>query len=100
SVVYSEEQRQAIERQWDHHNIEVPLAILRSSEELTQSVLYFVDHLDQSEDHDVVTVIIPEFGIGHWWEQLLHNRNALMLKGRLLFRKNTVVTAVPLHPDL
>jgi len=35
--------------------------------------------------------------VGSWWSQLLHNQSALFLKGRLLFRKGTVVTSVPYH---
>jgi hypothetical protein len=42
-------------------------------------------------------VVLPEFVLSRWWEQLLHNQSALLLKGRLLFRRNTVVTSVPFH---
>jgi hypothetical protein len=42
-------------------------------------------------------VLIPEFVVDHWWGHLLHNQTALLLKGRLLFRKGTVVTSVPYH---
>ena len=31
------------------------------------------------------TVYVPEYVVGHWWEQLLHNQSALRLKTRLLF---------------
>jgi hypothetical protein len=41
--------------------------------------------------------VLPEFVVRHWWGNLLHNQNALLLKGRLLFRKGTVVTSVPYH---
>ena len=41
--------------------------------------------------------LLPEFVLTKWWEQLLHNQSALMLKGRLLFRRNTVVVSVPYH---
>ena len=44
-----------------------------------------------------ITVVVPEFVVGSWWGQLLHNQSALLLKGRLLFRKGTVVTSVPYH---
>jgi hypothetical protein len=44
-------------------------------------------------------VLIPEFVVRHWWEQLLHNQTALFLKGRLLFRKGVVVTSLPYHLD-
>jgi hypothetical protein len=43
------------------------------------------------------TVLLPEFVLSRWWEQLLHNQSALLLKGRLLFRPNTVMTSVPFH---
>ncbi len=42
-------------------------------------------------------MILPEFVLTRWWEQLLHNQSALMLKARLLFRRNTVVVSVPYH---
>jgi hypothetical protein len=60
-------------------------------------VVEFIDELDQAYENDIVTVILPEFVLTKWWEQLLHNQSALMLKGRLLFRRNTVVVSVPYH---
>ena len=45
----------------------------------------------------IITVVLPEFVLTRWWEQLLHNQTALLLKGRLLFRRNTVVVSVPYH---
>ena len=59
----------------------------------------YVDELDAQRDNDVVTVVIPEFVVGSRFGQLLHNQSALFLKGRLLFRKNTVVTSVPYHVE-
>ena len=44
---------------------------------------------------DLVTVFIPEYVVGHWWEHLLHNQSALRLKGRLLFTPGVMVTTVP-----
>ena len=46
---------------------------------------------------DYVTVILPEFVPARWWQHLLHNQRALLIKGALLFRPNTVVTSVPFH---
>jgi hypothetical protein len=43
----------------------------------------------------VVTIYIPEYVVGHWWEQLLHNQSALWLIGRLLFTPGVMVTNVP-----
>jgi hypothetical protein len=35
----------------------------------------------------------------HWWEALLHNQTALLLKLRLFVRRNTAVLDVPYHLD-
>ena len=43
----------------------------------------------------MVAVYIPEYVVGRWWEQLLHNQTALRLKGRLLFTPGVMVTSVP-----
>jgi hypothetical protein len=100
SVVSDEEEQEKIQRAWEDYGIDVPLEILYSPyRELSRPVLRYVDELDAQRDNDIVTVVIPEFVVGSWWGQLLHNQSALVLKGRLLFRKNTVVTSVPYHVD-
>jgi hypothetical protein len=66
---------------------------------LTRPILDYVEELDRRQTHDIVTVIVPEFVVHHWWDQLLHNQTALSLKARLLFRKGTVVTSIPSHLD-
>ena len=43
----------------------------------------------------MITVFIPEYVVGHWWESLLHNQSALRLKTRLRFMPNVVVASVP-----
>jgi hypothetical protein len=43
----------------------------------------------------VVTVFVPEYVVGRWWEHLLHNQSALRIKGRLLFEPGVMVTSVP-----
>ena len=40
-------------------------------------------------------MFLPEYVVGHWCEQLLHNQSALRLKGRLLFQPRVMVTSVP-----
>ncbi|MGZ8751915.1 MAG: APC family permease [Acidimicrobiia bacterium] len=100
SVATDEEDHRRIEEQWEEHGIDVPLEILYSPyRELTLPVMLYVDEIDARWDNDFVTVVIPEFVVHHWWEHLLHNQSALILKGRLLFRKGTVVTSVPYHID-
>jgi amino acid transporter len=100
SVVTDEEEEAKIKAQWDEYGIDVPLETVYSPyRELHKPLRSFLDELDALYDGDVVTIVIPEFVVSHWWEHLLHNQSALLLKGRLLFRKGTVVTSVPYHVE-
>ena len=83
-------------KNWDAEDISVPLKVLASPyREITKPVLDYVRALRRKSPRDVVMVYIPEYVVGHWWEQLLHNQSALRLKGRLLFTPGVMVTSVP-----
>jgi hypothetical protein len=43
----------------------------------------------------VVAVYVPEYVVGRWWEQALHNQTALRLKARLLFAPGVMMISVP-----
>jgi amino acid transporter len=82
--------------QWSDHGLDVPLVILDSPyREITRPVLDYVRRLRAERPHDVVTVYVPEYVVGRWWENLLHNQSALRLKTRLLFEPGVMVTSVP-----
>ena len=100
-VSYDEEDQEQMERQWREFRIEVPLEIKYSRyRELVAPVVEYIDEIDSRWGDDTVTIVIPEFVVGKWWEHILHNQSALFLKGRLLFRAGTVVTSVPYHLDM
>jgi amino acid transporter len=100
TVVSEPEEAEAIQRQWDEFGIGIPLRVLSSPyRELSAPVIGELDELDAEHENDIITVILPEFVLTKWWEQLLHNQSALLLKARLLFRRNTVVVSVPYHID-
>jgi hypothetical protein len=81
---------------WAQLCSDIDLEIVESPyREFTKPILAFLDALDRQGAEDVVTVVIPEFVVHRWWQQALHNQSALILKGRLLFRPNTVVISVP-----
>jgi hypothetical protein len=63
--------------------------------ETVRPVLRYVRHLRREHPGDVISVIIPEYVVGHWWQHVLHNQTALRLKGRLLFEPAVTVTSVP-----
>jgi amino acid transporter len=64
---------------------------------LMEPLLEYIDELQAAHPNDYVTVILPEFVPRRWWQHLLHNQRALLIKGALLFRPRVVVTSVPFH---
>ncbi|MET0727654.1 MAG: APC family permease [Acidimicrobiales bacterium] len=98
SVATEEGDSDRIQDDWARYHLEIPLQVIHSPyRDLSPPVLRYLDELDAAYDNDIITVVLPEFVLDRWWEQLLHNQSALALKARLLFRRNTVVTSVPFH---
>jgi len=85
-----------LEEKWARWGLGVPLVILNSPyRSLLRPLVEYLDALQAQGDDHMVTVVIPEFLPGKWWQHVLHNQTALLIKGTLLFRKNTVVVDVP-----
>jgi amino acid transporter len=96
TVAVDADEARALQDEWDRRGIDIPLTVLDSPfREVTRPVLGYVRRLRSDSPRDVVSVYIPEYVVGHWWEQLLHNQSALRLKGRLLFQPGVMVTSVP-----
>jgi len=96
TVNVDEPDTRALVRQWEKSDIAVPLKVIESPyREITKPVLDYVRRVRKDSPRDVVTVFIPEYVVGHWWEQILHNQSALRLKSRLLFQPGVMVTSVP-----
>jgi amino acid transporter len=92
------EKTRRLEEKWGKWGCGLPLVVLSSPYRmLLNPLLDYLDHLLAQGDHHMVTIIIPEFIPAKWWQHLLHNQTALVIKGALLFRKNVVVTDVPYH---
>jgi len=87
-----------IRQQWETWGQGVPLVVLRSPyRSLLRPLLEYIDEADDARPDNFVTVVLPEFVPGRWWHHLLHNQRALLIKGALLFKPNTIVTSVPFH---
>ena len=63
--------------------------------EVTRPIVDYVRLLRRESPRDLVAVYIPQYVVGHWWEQILHNQSALRLRTRLMFSRNVVVVTVP-----
>jgi len=83
---------------WDTWGGRVKLVILPSPyRSVMEPLLDYISRVEREQPDDYVTVILPEFVPARWWQHLLHNQSALLIKGALLFRPNLVVTSVPFH---
>ncbi len=93
------ERTHRLEERWGKWGMGVPLIVLSSPyRSILGPLLEYIDQLQEKRGDDhIVTVVLPEFIPARWWQQLLHNQTALLVKGALLFRKNVVVTDVPYH---
>jgi len=82
--------------EWDRKDLRVPLIVVESPyREITRPVVEYVKRLRRESPRDIVTVYIPEYVLGHWWEQVLHNQSALRLKTRLLQQRGVIIASVP-----
>ncbi len=83
---------------WEQWNGGVPLVVLPSPyRSLLEPLLEYIEQIEKQNPHDYVTVVLPEFVPAKWWHHIFHNQRALLIKGALLFKPNTVVTSVPFH---
>ena len=96
TVNVDEDETRILTAEWEESAVTVPLKVVASPyREVTGPVLDYVRRISKEAPRTVVTVYVPEYVVGHWWEGLLHNQSALRIKTRLLFIPNVMVTSVP-----
>jgi hypothetical protein len=92
------ESRRRLEARWGKWASAMPLVVLRSPyRSVVGPLLEYVDRLQREAPDSLITIVLPEFLPIRWWQQLLHNQTALLIKGALLFRRGVIVTDVPYH---
>jgi hypothetical protein len=89
-----------LRQRWQEWAPEIPLVILDSPyRSVIQPVLHYIDQMEKQREGDYMTIILPEFIPAKWWQHLLHNQTALLIKGALLFRRGKVAISIPYHLD-
>ena len=68
---------------------------------ILQPMVDYVLALCPADENQRVCVLVPELVVRHWWENLMHNRRADLLKVLLLMRgnRNIVVINIPWYLD-
>ncbi len=82
--------------EWDERGIDIPLRVVHSPyRKAVGPVIDYVRSVRKAHPRGVVSVYVPEYVVGHWWERLLHNQGAFRFKTALLFQPGVVITSVP-----
>lgn len=96
TVAVDDDEVERILDEWEAEDFGIPLKVIASPyREITSPFLKYISQLRTENPRDVVSVFIPEYVVGHWWEQLLHNQTALLIRTRLHFMTGVMVTSVP-----
>ncbi|WP_225235351.1 APC family permease [Klenkia terrae] len=96
TVNVDEADTRALQADWERYDIPVPLTVLDSPyREITRPVLDFVKDIRRDSPRELVVVFIPQYVVGHWFENVLHNQSALRLRARLQFQPGVMITTVP-----
>jgi membrane family protein len=96
TIAIDDEETREVMEAWQREDFGIPLRMLASPyREITQPFLRYVADLRTENPRDVVAVYIPDFVVGHWWESLLHNQTAMLIRTRLHFMKGVMVISVP-----
>src|SRR5207247_11165847 len=73
--------------------------LFRSYRSIVRPLLDYIDRVENEEQPDWLTVVLPEVVPARWWHNIFHNQTALAIKAALLFRPNVVVTSVPYRSE-
>ena len=96
TVSIDEQDSRALVDDWQRREMPIPLRVLSSPyREITRPIIDYVRSVRRESPRDLVAVYIPQYVVGHWWEQILHNQSALRLRARLLYSTNVTIVSVP-----
>lgn len=96
TVAVDEESSHELLHEWQQRQMPIPLRVLASPyREITRPILDYVKSVRLESPRDLVAVYIPQYVVGRWWEQILHNQSAIRLRTRLLYSPNVTIVSVP-----
>ncbi|MFT4305396.1 MAG: hypothetical protein QM604_00740, partial [Microbacterium sp.] len=95
-VAISKESADTLQREWQQHRMPVPLVIIESPyRTYAGPVAAYINKYREEHGSAVVTVYLPQYIVGHWWESLLHNRRARRVAQQLMLVHGVTITLVP-----
>lgn len=95
-VAVSDEESAALQREWIEHSVPAKLVIIESPyRSYASPVAKFIKQYRETHGSAVVTVYLPQYIVGHWWESLLHNRRSRRIAQQLMLVHGVSITLVP-----
>lgn len=95
-VAIDEAQANRLQKEWAEHDMPVPLLIIDSPyRAYTSPVATFIKRYREKHGSSIVTVYLPQYIVGHWWESILHNRRSRRLANQLMLVHGVSITLVP-----
>jgi amino acid transporter len=96
TVNVDDAETRALQADWERYDLPVPLTVVESPyREITRPVVDYVKAIRRDSPRELVVVFVPQYVVGHWWENVLHNQSALRLRARLQFQPGVMITTVP-----
>ncbi|WP_205791399.1 APC family permease [Microbacterium sulfonylureivorans] len=95
-VAVSDEESTALQKQWEEHRVPAKLVIIESPyRSYASPIARFIKQYREKFGSSVVTVYLPQYIVGHWWESLLHNRRSRRIAQQLMLVHGVSITLVP-----
>lgn len=85
-----------VQDDWEFHHMPVPLLVIESPyRQYAAPLAQFITEYRKKHGSSIVTVYLPQYIVGHWWESLLHNRRARRIAQQLMLVHGVQITLVP-----
>lgn len=99
NISIDEESAKKIKEKYALLNTDIPLVVRYSPfRRVVQPLLRFIESEEYNyKKGDIITVILPQFVVRKWWQNLLHNRTRIYIERQLLKHKHIVVATMPLQ---
>ena len=95
-VAIDPERAAEFQREWKAYGIKVPLKIIESPyREFTAPLIAYLEARHEQRKQERISIYLPKYVVGHWWEHIFHNHRANRLRRRLMYVPHTMVTIVP-----
>jgi amino acid transporter len=95
-VSFDKADSEKMERRWAEWNPGVRLVTIESQyRSVVGPVVRYIDLLKSQHPGAAITVLVPEFVVGRWWQGFLHNQVGFVLQSRLVLRRDVVFAMVP-----